>query len=527
LVKRTIQIIFYLFCLWTFLIIFQPFLPSSVAGIIQAVIPQAVPTANKRGTGTIFARATSTTPASAGSTYCDDGSGNLVTSGCSGGGGGGAAGANLFSTTNSTTVTAASDTTLIGTVSGSTTVAANTWTAGSVTEISAQGYYSTPAAARTLNVKLNIGGSTRISTGAITVIPSVSLGVWKLHCLVTTRTTGMSGTQIANCQFVASGTTLTAGDVAPMQTSSTWTIDTTVGQAIDLTAAWDATTGSPTISSSNVAAWIPGAPVTSVNGLTGAVTVTGGSSITQGTWAALPATCTTSDLYYVTDSFYTARCSATNTWSAFVPAGGTGLVTVPPSAGWSWDNQGSSTIDAAHGFQHLFGPRTTAVALSARYRTAPGTPYTITILLRADVRGLDSTSTSLINAGFMSIFRQSTTGKIIAWGYIGDSNGSNFLTNKWTTSTSISGNYTALSSTNPVATGYPYQSFTWLRMADDGVNLTWSFSLDGQYFQQFDQRARGDFMTLSGGVTGPDQIGFAVYNNGDGIVLDIISWAQS
>jgi len=52
--------------------------------IIQAVIPQVVPTANKRGTGHVFALSTSNTAAAAGSTVCDDGNGNYNTgvSGC-------------------------------------------------------------------------------------------------------------------------------------------------------------------------------------------------------------------------------------------------------------------------------------------------------------------------------------------------------------------------------------------------------------------------------------------------------------
>lgn len=200
-----------------------------------------------------------------------DGAGTLSVSTCPGGGGGGAAGATLFSSTSTATVTAASATTLIGSVSGSTTIPANTWTAGSVTLIQAWGYYTTPAAARTLKIDLKVGGTARITTGAVTVPASVTLGTWQFLCGVTTRTAGASGTQIANCTFGVTGATLTAPGEFPMQVSSTWTIDTTTGEAIDLQATWDSTTGAPTISCSNIAAWIPGAPVTSVGGLTGAV----------------------------------------------------------------------------------------------------------------------------------------------------------------------------------------------------------------------------------------------------------------
>jgi hypothetical protein len=208
-------------------------------------------------------------------------------SGC-GSGGGGSAGSTLFSTTASTTVTAASATTLIGTVTGSLTVAANTFTAGSVTEFMGQGFY-TSTGLRTLTIDLKIGGTTRISTGAITA-PGATLGTWRLRCVVTTRTAGASGTQIANCIFEMTGATLVAPGEGPMQTSTTWTVDTTGTLALDLQATWDATTGAPTITATNVAAWIPGAPVSSVGGQTGAVAGEGNGSKVQMFTGSDPAT---------------------------------------------------------------------------------------------------------------------------------------------------------------------------------------------------------------------------------------------
>lgn len=200
-----------------------------------------------------------------------DASGNLQITGADcGSGGSGAAGATIFSTTGSTTVTQTSATTLIGTATGSTTVGANTFTAGQVLHLTAHGYYSTPATPASLTIDLKIGGTTRITTGAVVQIASVTNGVWNLECDVTTRTAGASGTQIANCIFVGTGSTLTPGE-APMFVSSAWTIDTTATEAIDLQATWSTATGSPTIASTNIAAWIPGAPVTSVWGATGAV----------------------------------------------------------------------------------------------------------------------------------------------------------------------------------------------------------------------------------------------------------------
>ncbi len=214
-----------------------------------------------------------------------DASGNLQVTGADcGSGGAGSAGATLFSTTVSTTNTAASANTLIGAVTGSTTIAANTFTAGGVLQIVAQGYYSTPATPASLTIDLKIGGTTRITTGAVVQIASVTNGVWRLFCSVTTRTAGASGTQIANCIFEGTGASLTPGE-APMQTASTWTIDTTSTQAVDLQSTWSTTTGAPTITATNVAAWIPGAPVTSVFTQTGAVPNLSGDVTTSGSSA--------------------------------------------------------------------------------------------------------------------------------------------------------------------------------------------------------------------------------------------------
>ena len=60
---------------------------STIAGIFQAIIPQAVPTANKRGNATVFQLANNNSAGSAGATICDDGSGNATESGCNSGGG--------------------------------------------------------------------------------------------------------------------------------------------------------------------------------------------------------------------------------------------------------------------------------------------------------------------------------------------------------------------------------------------------------------------------------------------------------
>ena len=204
--------------------------------------------------------------------------GNPQSAGCGSSGGGGTAGSTLFSSTASATATAITATSLIGTVSGSTTVPSNTFTTGQALQIVAEGYYTTPATPANLTIDLKLGGTVRITTGAVTQLASVTNGTWRLSCLLTTRTTGSSGTQIANCIFEGTGATLTPGE-SPLQTSSAWTIDTTASQAIDIAATWSTITGSPSITSTNVAAWIPGSPVNATQTIASGTAALGTSAI--------------------------------------------------------------------------------------------------------------------------------------------------------------------------------------------------------------------------------------------------------
>jgi hypothetical protein len=64
----------------------------------------------------------------------------------------------------------------------------------------------------------------------------------------------------------------------------------------------------------------------------------------------------------------------------------------------------------------------------------------------------------------------------------------------------------------------------WFRMADDGTNLTWSFSTDGKNYLVFDTHSRTDFL-----AGGPDLIGFAVNSNNTTATaaMDMISWEKA
>ena len=230
----------------------------------------------------------------------------------------------------------------------------------------------------------------------------------------------------------------------------------------------------------------------------------GGAAITQGTFAVLPATCTTNDLYYFTDSLYTvARCSATNTWSYFH----NGRSVTPPTGSWSWDNQNSATIATTRGFSQLTNP-TGDSTYALRYQTAPTAPYTRTFAVISNPF-LVANSTE-----FMIGFRD-TSGKLTGfrWGY-----------NSGTATPYWMGVATFSSATTPVSWLYQgtltmVPSPFYIQIGDDNTNITFSISVDGYTFYQVSSAARSSYLTA------PAQIFFGANGNSGliGATLDVIS----
>jgi len=195
--------------------------------------------------------------------------------------------------------------------------------------------------------------------------------------------------------------------------------------------------------------------------------------------------------------------------------------TAPPSSGWTWDNQTTgTTIDSTFGYEYMHAVAVAANQLTIRYRTAPATPYTVTACFIQDLAGLGST-TNPTNNGFGMYFRQSTTGKIVDIRITNVAGAQSIVTTKWASSVSVTAAYTSVG-------GSAYTSsrgINWVRITDNGTNLVFSLSIDGNHWRQFDSQLRGDFLTLSGGVTGPDQIGRGGYVNGGNVEIALVSWA--
>jgi hypothetical protein len=322
--------------------------------------------------------------------------------------------------------------------------------------------------------------------------------------VVTTRTAGSSGTQIANCIFEGTGATLTPGE-APMQTSSAWTIDTTATKVIDLVATWSTATGAPTITSTNVAAWIPGAPVTSVNGMTGAVTVSGGGSSTSFGAYPAPATCTSGSTYFFNDNtLYTrADCTATNTETYLHNSA---KMTLPPTcASLTWVNQNASgTCSNTQGALVMATNTPSCCSNQLLVAAVPSTPYSFTTeMIVSGPNGNSSSGSGAFgyNAG-LAIYDTGSTKFSACEVYANQSSAgagaAQFYTVRfehWNSPTSDNATvaYVAVTSQVPIR----------LKIRDDGTNHYCYYSLDeGLHFSELLQESRTVFVPSGGNRVG-------------------------
>lgn len=141
------------------------------------------------------------------------------------------------------------ETTLFGTLVGSKTFAASSFFAiGKTVEVEAWGHFSTTGTP-TIRFRLKLGSTAVLDTTAITTPSGVTNMWWHFKGTLTCRTTGASGTVIAQgvVYYGAAGTLLHM----PIVSTGTTTIDTTAAQVLDLTVEWGTASASNTISCHN------------------------------------------------------------------------------------------------------------------------------------------------------------------------------------------------------------------------------------------------------------------------------------
>lgn len=158
-----------------------------------------------------------------------------------GGAGGGVTGSNLFSQTAAVTIANTNaETSAIGAGAGSVTIPAGSLVAGSLLHIRVWGIHSA-AVNPTLTVRLKLNGSTILTTGAISTNNSTNQ-VCDLDSWVSIETAGAAGTAFAQGGWVEWNPG--GNNSFSLASTSTFAINTTVSQTIDVSFQWSAASAS-------------------------------------------------------------------------------------------------------------------------------------------------------------------------------------------------------------------------------------------------------------------------------------------
>lgn len=133
---------------------------------------------------------------------------------------------------------------------GSASIQGNYFYPGKTVRATLRGAISTAGTPGTLNIKYKLGSLVLCSTGAITLPGSLSDVYWEMVADLTCYSAGASGTAWAQGRAMVTPATLSPS-VAGMATTATSTVDTTVSQAVDITATWGTASTSNILSVSN------------------------------------------------------------------------------------------------------------------------------------------------------------------------------------------------------------------------------------------------------------------------------------
>lgn len=233
----------------------------------------------------------------------------------------------------------------------------------------------------------------------------------------------------------------------------------------------------------------------------------GGDSTYTDTYANIPAPSNDGDLFLPSDGveIYRDTGAAWAGWGPMFP------LTEPPSAGWSWVNQGTAVVDSTQGGIFLYDNTVSAGDdYSCRVRAAPAAPYTITMC----ILGMPGAVTGKYSS-FGPLWRQSSDGKLVTVEHRGGQQGY-LLTKKMNSPTSGNSDYFSYAWDK---SGSFFPRFC--RIADDGSNRIFSISADGIWFSTMWSVGRTDFIT-------PDEVGFYINTvTSITVAMRLIHWREA
>jgi hypothetical protein len=200
----------------------------------------------------------------------------------------------------------------------------------------------------------------------------------------------------------------------------------------------------------------------------GAVDTIRSDLVQAGVYASRPAASKAGNLYLATDGPYLCRDDG-SAWACFGPLR---KLTPVVTADFSWLNQLSGTETVIGGAVVLQAEASRASPSTlARVKTAPSTPYTVTMAFVPQMK--PTTAGGVVNAFCGMIFRESSTGKIMSHGLF-QNDGTQDRVVSFAQSAGATGAFATV--TNLVIS---LSRPVWFQLSNDGTNLIWRYSADG------------------------------------------------
>lgn len=146
-------------------------------------------------------------------------------------------GAAFVQTADQTVTNTTTETTLFGTGTGSTTLGSGVL-AGRTIRITLRGVLSTPVTPGALTIRVKVGSTTIATATTSSLAASASNAQFRFETLIQTRTSGVSGTVVSSGTFAYQGASAVIVESLD-NAGATVTVDTTVSNALNVTAQWD------------------------------------------------------------------------------------------------------------------------------------------------------------------------------------------------------------------------------------------------------------------------------------------------
>jgi hypothetical protein len=183
-------------------------------------------------------------------------------------------------------------------------------------------------------------------------------------------------------------------------------------------------------------------------------------------------------------------------WPTFVPQDMTGF---------TWVNQGGASISFANAISLLDIPAAGGTNLRALVDTAPATPYVVTAALIIRTFRTNNNAIGLV-------FRESGTGQLMILQVASIAASLVISVAKYNDPTSFNSGVASHDYTGAII---PTPLF--LRLEDDGTDITFSYSWDGWNFVEIFTETRSTFLP-------PDQIGIGGDIGGSDSAMSVLSW---